>query len=40
MIMLLHVSRTAHSHPEQFAVAVLVSVAVVAAAWMLQRRRS
>jgi hypothetical protein len=40
MIMLLHVSRTAHSHPQQFALAVLVSAAVVAATWMLQRRRS
>jgi hypothetical protein len=40
MIMLLHVSPTAHSHPEQFAIAVVVSAAVVAASWMFQRRRS
>jgi hypothetical protein len=40
MLALLHVSPSAHSHPDQMAVAVLFAAAVVTASWMLQRRRS
>jgi len=40
LTLLLHTSPTAHSHPDQMAVAVLFAAAVVMASWMFQRRRS
>jgi MYXO-CTERM domain-containing protein len=40
MLALLHATPSAHSHPDQMAVAVLFAAAVVGASWMLQRRRS
>jgi hypothetical protein len=40
LTLLLHTAPTAHSHPDQMAVAVLFAAAVVTASWMLQRRRS
>jgi hypothetical protein len=40
MMFLLHSSPTAHSHPDQMAVAVLFAAFVVTASWMLERRRS
>ncbi|HEX8619047.1 MAG TPA: hypothetical protein VF911_15795 [Thermoanaerobaculia bacterium] len=39
-LIFLHTSPTAHSHPDQMAVAVLFAALVVTASWMLQRRRS
>jgi len=37
---LLHAAPSAHSHPDQMAVAVVFAAAVVTASWVLQRRRS
>jgi hypothetical protein len=40
MLALLHTAPTAHSHPDQMAVAVVFAALVVTASWVLQRRRS
>jgi len=40
MIALLHSSTVPHSHPDQLAVALVVSLAIVATSWMLERKRS
>jgi hypothetical protein len=40
LTLVLHTSPSAHSHPDQMAVAVLFAAIVVTASWMLQRRRS
>ncbi|HYO75173.1 MAG TPA: hypothetical protein VE010_01820 [Thermoanaerobaculia bacterium] len=40
LTLLLHTSPSAHSHPDQMAVAFLFAAAVVTASWMMQRRRS
>jgi hypothetical protein len=39
-MILLHTAAAPHFHPDQLAVALLVSVFIVAMTWMLQRRRS
>ncbi|HEU4887165.1 MAG TPA: hypothetical protein VFV49_04710 [Thermoanaerobaculia bacterium] len=40
MILLLHTTTTAHFHPDQLAVAVIVSALIVGGSWVMQRRRS
>jgi hypothetical protein len=40
MILLLHTTASPHFHPDQLAVAFLVSLVIVAGSWMAQRRRS
>jgi hypothetical protein len=40
ILALLHTAPAAHFHPDQLAVALVVSVAIVGGSWMLQRRRS
>jgi hypothetical protein len=40
MFFLLHISPAPHLHPDQLAVAFVVSVAIVGGSWVLQRRRS
>jgi hypothetical protein len=40
MLFLLHTAPTAHFHPDQLAVAVVISALIVAGSWVVQRRRS
>jgi hypothetical protein len=39
-MILLHAALAAHSHPDQLAVALLISLAIVGTSWVWQRRRS
>ena len=40
MILLLHAANGPHIHPDQLAVAIVVSALIVGGSWVLQRRRS
>jgi hypothetical protein len=40
MIFLLHTANSAHFHPDQLAVAAVISVLIVGGSWVLERRRS
>jgi hypothetical protein len=40
MFLLMRVSATPHFHPDQLAVALVITVAIVGGSWALQRRRS
>jgi hypothetical protein len=40
MILLLHTANTAHVHPDQLAVAVVISALIIGGSWVMQRRRS
>lgn len=40
MIFLLHTANFAHVHPDQLAVAFVVSALIVGGSWVLQRRRT
>ncbi|HYC62554.1 MAG TPA: hypothetical protein VEK79_23590 [Thermoanaerobaculia bacterium] len=40
MILLLHTTSAAHTHPDQLLVALIASLAIIGTSWMYQRRRS
>lgn len=40
MMLLLHAATNAHVHPDQLAVALVISGLIVGGSWVMQRRRS